>query len=248
MELNGKVALVTGGSRGIGAGIALKLAQDGYTVAVNYQSSASAAQNICDQIKEFGGTAKAYAGDVSDSASVESMFAAIEADFGGVDLLVNNAGVVKDGFLMMMSDDQWDSVLDTNLKGCFLASRLAVRHMMRQRSGNILNIVSVSGLIGTEGQANYSASKGGVIAMTRTLARELGRYGIRVNAIAPGFIETEMTDDLSENKHTKEIIKRIPLRRMGSVEEVANMASFITSDLNSYMTGQTIVMDGGLSV
>lgn len=242
-----KVALVTGASRGIGKSIAIQLAKDGYHVAVNFCSNKTHAEEVCSNIKAIGGDAMPFRADVALSDEVEAMFDAIENELGKVDLLVNNAGVLQDNYLLMMSENQWDKVVNTNLKGTFLVTQRAVKNMIRARKGCVVNMVSISGLVGTEGQTNYAASKGGVIAMTRSNARELGRYNIRVNAIAPGFINTEMIDDLSE-KQILEQKKRIPLRRIGEPQEVAHLVSFLASENNLYMTGQTLVMDGGLSV
>jgi 3-oxoacyl-[acyl-carrier protein] reductase len=243
----GKVALVTGASRGIGRAIAMQLAADGYAVAVNYCSSDEKAIAVCADICEKGGLAKPFKADVADAQQVEAMFEQINAQLGPVAVLVNNAGVLQDNYLMMMSENQWDKVIDTNLKGTFLVAQIAVKNMIRARAGHIVNMVSISGLVGTEGQANYAASKGGVIAMTRSMARELGRYNIQVNAIAPGFISTEMIGEMNE-KQLDEHKKRIPLKRIGEPEEVGHLVSFVVSDKNRYMTGQTLVLDGGLSV
>lgn len=242
-----KVALVTGASRGIGRAIAMQLAENGYAVAVNYCSSADRAREVCADIYERGGVAKPFKADVANSAEVEAMFDTITNELGAVQVLVNNAGVLDDSYLMMMSENQWDRVLDTNLKGTFLVAQIAIKNMIRARSGNIINMVSISGIVGTEGQANYAASKGGVIAMTRSMARELGRYKIQVNAIAPGFISTEMIGAMNQ-KQLSEHTRRIPLGRIGEPEEVAHLVGFIASEKNRYMTGQTLVIDGGLSV
>lgn len=242
-----KVALVTGASRGIGRAIAMQLAEDGYAVAVNYCSNVEKANAVCADIYERGGVAKPFKADVADAQQVEAMFEQISEQLGPVSVLVNNAGVLQDNYLMMMSESQWDKVIDTNLKGTFLVAQIAIKNMIRARAGHIINMVSISGLVGTEGQANYAASKGGVIAMTRSMARELGRYNIQVNAIAPGFISTEMIGEMNE-KQLDEHKKRIPLKRIGEPEEVGHLVSFIVSDKNRYMTGQTIVVDGGLSV
>jgi 3-oxoacyl-[acyl-carrier protein] reductase len=241
------VALVTGASRGIGAEIARALARDGYSVAVNYRSNPDLAEAVCAEICGHGGTAIAVPADVSSADDVDGLVRTVAERLGTIDVLVNNAGVLKDGFLAMMSEAQWDHVVDANLKGVFLVTRAAVKGMIAQRSGRIINVVSVSGLIGTPGQANYAASKGGVIAMTRSLALELARYNVQVNAVAPGFVETDMLAGMSE-KHLKELLKMVPMGRPGRVSEIAEMVRFMASPANSYMTGQTLVVDGGLSV
>lgn len=247
MDQDAAVALVTGGSGGIGRAIAIALGAAGHRVAVHYRSNPGRAGEVVDAIQEAGGAAVAVGGDVADADAVDRMIEQVESAFGPVGILVNGAGILRDTMLAMMSETQWDEVLDTNLKGTFLVSRGVVKGMMQARRGHILNVVSISGLIGTPGQVNYSASKGGVIAMTRTMARELGRYGIQVNALAPGFIETEMLAAMNK-KQLDGLLQRVPLGRIGRSEEVAAMARFLVSPANSYMTGQTVVMDGGLSV
>jgi 3-oxoacyl-[acyl-carrier protein] reductase len=242
-----RVALVTGASRGIGAQIALALAKDGYIVIVNHRSNPSLAQGVCDEIGSAGGEAHSIQADICSSSEVDTMMASIEKNFGGIDVLVNNAGVLRDGLLAMMSNDQWDAVIDTNLNGVFHVTRAALKVMISQRRGRVINIVSVSGLVGTPGQANYAASKGGVIAMTRALAKEVARYNIQVNAVAPGFVETEMLNGMNE-KNLKEMLKLVPMGRVGRAEEVGALVRFIASPDNSYMTGQVLVIDGGLSV
>lgn len=247
MNQTAAVTLVTGGSGGIGRAIAIALGEAGHRVAVHYRSNPDRAGEVVKAIEDAGTEALAVGGDLADATAVERMIERIESAFGPVEILVNGAGILRDGMMAMMSEAQWDDVLDTNLKGTFLVSRAVVKGMMQARCGHILNLVSISGLIGTPGQANYSASKGGMIAMTRTLARELGRYGIQVNALAPGFIETEMLEAMNR-KQLDELLKRVPLGRIGQPREVAEMARFMVSPANSYMTGQTVVMDGGLSV
>ena len=247
MTHSAKVALVTGGSGGIGRAIAIALGEAGYRVAVHYRSSPERAQEVVRSIGQAGGEALTIGGDVADTTAVEAMVEQVESAFGPVEILVNAAGGLHHGFLAMMSEAQWDNLLDVNLKGTFLVSRAVVKGMMRARRGHILNTVSISGLIGTPGQANYAASKGGVIAMTRTMARELGRYGIQVNALAPGFVDTDMLGAMNK-KQLDELLQRVPMGRIGQPREVAELARFMVSPANSYMTGQTVVMDGGLSV
>lgn len=247
MNFTPRVVLVTGASRGIGRAIAKQFALGGDKVAVNYCNSADKSEALCREIQSENGEARAYAANVANAGEVEAMIDAIENELGPIDVLINNAGILKDNYLAMMSEQAWDDVIDTNLKGTFLCSRSVAKKMMTRRQGKIVNMVSISGLIGTPGQANYAASKGGVIAMTRSMARELGRYGITVNAVAPGFIETEMLAGMNQ-KQLNAHLQTIPLGRVGTTDEVAKITSFIASPGNSYMTGQVIVIDGGLSV
>ena len=246
-DVGAAVTLITGGSGGIGRAIAVTLGATGYQVVVHYRNNPERAREVVDMIRSDGGAAIAVGGDITDPDTVDGIVKEVESRFGPVSVLINGAGVLRDSMLAMMSEKQWDEVLDTNLKGTFLVSRAVVKGMMKARHGHILNIVSISGLIGTPGQANYAASKGGVIAMTRTMARELGRYGIKVNALAPGFIDTGMLATM-RRKQLDAVLQRVPLGRIGRPEEVAEMARFLVSPANSYMTGQTVVMDGGLSV
>jgi len=244
-SLSGKVALITGASRGIGKEIAMELSKLGAEVFINYSSSDEKAEEVVNSIKNNGGKAHKLKFDVSEEDSVSSAFDKIIKINGSIDILVNNAGITRDGLLMRMKSEQWDEVLNTNLKGVFLCTKYASKFMMKKRSGNIVNISSVVGIIGNPGQANYSAAKAGVIGFTKTCAKEFASRGINVNAIAPGFIETEMTEKLN----TEEIVKAIPLKRLGSCSQIANLVSFlVSSNAGSYITGQTISIDGGMSI
>ena len=244
-SLSGKVALITGASRGIGKEIAMELSKLGAEVFINYSSSDEKAEEVVNSIKNNGGKAHKLKFDVSEEDSVSSAFDKIIKINGSIDILINNAGITRDGLLMRMKSEQWDEVLNTNLKGVFLCTKYASKFMMKKRSGNIVNISSVVGIIGNPGQANYSAAKAGVIGFTKTCAKEFASRGINVNAIAPGFIETEMTEKLN----TEEIVKAIPLKRLGSCSQIANLVSFlVSSDAGSYITGQTISIDGGMSI
>jgi 3-oxoacyl-[acyl-carrier protein] reductase len=244
-ELHGKVALVTGGSRGIGRAIAIRLAQAGAKIAFNYRGNHEAAQDVLGELKGGGAHAMAVAGDVAVSADVDRVVtAAIEA-FGRIDILVNNAGITRDTLLLRMTEEDWDAVLDTNLKSTFLVTKAVLRGMLRQRSGRIVNITSVSGLLGNAGQSNYAASKSGMIGFTRSVAREVASRGITVNAVAPGFIETDIWSDVSEEAR-KTILAMAPLGYIGKPEDVAEAVAFLASDAARYITGQTLNVDGGL--
>lgn len=245
--LEGKIAVVTGGSRGIGREIALTLAGYGATVVVNYNGSKEKAQEVVDAIKSQGKEAIAIKASVSDNKEVESMIKEVMDQFGRIDILVNNAGITKDNLMMKMTEEDFDAVIDTNLKGTFYCMKQVYRIMLKQRYGRIINMSSVTGVIGNAGQVNYAASKAGVIGMTKSLARELGSRGITVNAVAPGFIETEMTDVLSD-KVKEEIANQIPLKRMGAVKDVAETVAFLASDKASYITGQVLHVDGGMAM
>ncbi len=245
--LENKVAVVTGASRGIGKAIALTLARYGAVVVVNYCGSREKAEEVVDEIKKDGGTAVACQADVKDSEAVKLMFSDIVKQFGKLDILINNAGITKDNLMLKMSEEEFDAVIDTNVKGTFHCSKHASRIMLKQKSGRIINISSIFGVMGNIGQVNYCASKSGIIGMTRSMARELGSRGITVNAIAPGFIRTEMTDILSEEVKEK-ALERIALRRIGEALDVAETAAFLASDKASYITGQTILVDGGMSI
>ena len=244
-SLSGKVALITGASRGIGREIALGLSKLGAEVYINYSSSDEKAEEVVNSIKKTGGKAQKLKFDVSKEESVSSAFEDILKISGSIDILVNNAGITRDGLLMRMKSEQWDAVLNTNLKGVFLCTKYASKFMMKRRSGSIVNISSVVGIIGNPGQANYSAAKAGVIGFTKTCAKEFASRGINVNAIAPGFIETEMTAKLN----TEGILNAIPLKKLGSCSQIAELVSFlVSSDAGSYITGQTISIDGGMSI
>ena len=245
--LNGKVAVVTGASRGIGRAVALKLAGEGATVIVNYNGSKERAEEVKKEIEAAGGKAEIRQCNVSDFSACEEMFKEIISTFGSVDILVNNAGITRDGLLMKMSEADFDSVIETNLKGTFNTIRFASRQMLKQRSGRIINMSSVVGIAGNAGQANYASSKAGVIGLTKAVARELASRGITVNAIAPGFIETEMTEVLSDA--VKEAsVAQIPLGRFGKPEDIAKTAAFLASDDAGYITGQVIQVDGGMAI
>ncbi|SFD86931.1 3-oxoacyl-[acyl-carrier-protein] reductase [Bacillus sp. OV194] len=243
--LKGKTALVTGASRGIGRAIALELAKNGAKVAVNYAGSEAKAQEVVDEIRSMGQDAIAVQANVADSESVSAMVKTVIEEFGALDILVNNAGITRDNLIMRMKEDEWDAVLDTNLKGVFLCTKAVTRQMMKQRKGRIINISSIVGVSGNPGQANYVAAKAGVIGLTKSTAKELASRNITVNAVAPGFIDTDMTHVLEENVKG-EILKAIPLARFGSTEDISSLVTFLASDCSSYITGQTIHVDGGM--
>ncbi|MFL6559319.1 MAG: 3-oxoacyl-[acyl-carrier-protein] reductase [Bacillus sp. (in: firmicutes)] len=245
MNLEGKAALVTGASRGIGREIALELARQGANVAVNYSGSESKANEVVDEIKALGREAIAIKCDVSNSEEVAAMVKGTIDNFGKLDILVNNAGITKDNLLMRMKEEEWDDVININLKGVFLCTKAVTRQMMKQRVGRIINIASVVGVSGNPGQANYVAAKAGVIGLTKTAAKELASRNITVNAIAPGFITTDMTDKLSEEVKA-EMLKQIPLARLGEPKDIAKMTAFIASEDSAYMTGQTLHINGGM--
>ena len=244
-KLDGKVALVTGASRGIGRAIAIAFAKEGATVAVNYAGNNEKAESVVGEIKELGRDAIAIQGDVADADSVSAMIKTVTESFGKIDILVNNAGITRDNLLMRLKEDDWDSVINTNLKGVFLCTKAITRLMMKQRQGRIINISSVVGVSGNAGQANYAAAKSGVIGLTKTSAKELAARGITVNAIAPGFIETDMTNHLTEDVG-EQMLQQIPLKRFGSPDDVAHTAVFLASEEAGYITGQTIHVDGGM--
>jgi 3-oxoacyl-[acyl-carrier protein] reductase len=248
MELEGKVSLVTGASRGIGKAIALKLASLGSKVAVNYvaieASNKVDADNVVESIMRLGGEAIAVEADVRNSEAVKAMVEQVTGKWGTIDILVNNAGINRDTLLLRMSDDAWDDVINTNLRGAYLCTRFALRSMMKQEWGRVISISSVVGRVGNAGQSNYAASKGGIIAFTKSVAREMGSRNITVNAVAPGFIVTEMTDKLSSERK-EATLAMIPLQRLGQPEDVAELVGFLASDKAGYITGQVITVDGG---
>ena len=240
-----KVALVTGGSRGIGRAVSLELASRGYVVGVNYRSSREEAEDVVRLIREGGGTAGAYGGDVSNPEDVKALYASVEKDLGLISILVNNAGITRDSLLMRMKDDMWDQVLQTNLTSLFYCIRQGVRAMAKQKWGRIVNMSSVVGVMGNPGQANYSAAKAGVIGLTKSVAREYASRGITVNAVAPGFILTDMTRSLEESAR-EEYLKNIPLGSLGTPEDVAKAVAFLVSEDARYITGQVLHVDGGM--
>jgi 3-oxoacyl-[acyl-carrier protein] reductase len=243
--LDGKTALITGASRGIGRGIALKLAEHGAHVAFTFLSSPEKAQELENALKANGSKAKGYKSDAADFKAADELINGIIAEFGTLDIVVNNAGITRDGLLMRMSEENFDEVIRTNLKSVFNITKAVQRPMLKQRKGSIINITSVVGIKGNAGQANYAASKAGIIGFTKSVALELGSRNIRCNAVAPGFIETEMTAALNQDV-VKGWREAIPLRRGGTAEDVANLVLFLASDLSSYITGQVINVDGGM--
>jgi len=245
LKLSGKVALVTGASRGIGKSIAIDLAKNGADVIVNYAGSVDRANEVVEEIKKLGRNAISIQCDVSNSESVSEMIKTSLSTFGTIDILVNNAGITKDNLLMRMKESEWDDVINTNLKGVFLCTKAVTRPMMKQRKGRIINITSIVGVTGNPGQANYVAAKAGVIGFTKTSAKELAQRNITVNAIAPGFITTDMTEQLPEDiKNT--MLTQIPLGQFGKTEDISNAVVFLASDESSYITGQTLHIDGGM--
>lgn len=247
MSLKGKAAIVTGGSRGIGRAIALELARNGADVAFSYARNVEKAKEVEEEINKLGVKVLSIQSNVADFAQSKEMINNAIKHLGKVDILVNNAGITRDKILMMMSEEDWRSVMETNLNGVFNCTKAAVVPMMKQRSGSIINITSVSGLVGMAGQTNYSSSKAGIVGFTKALAKEVARRGVRVNAVAPGFIDTEMVQTL-EQKYMDEMLKLVPLGRIGKAEEVAHVVAFLASDEASYITGHVINVDGGMAM
>jgi len=247
MKKQNRTAIISGGTRGIGRAIVLELAREGINVAFNFVKNKQAAEVLEKETRGLGVKVKSSQVDIKDFDSVAEWVKQTKEDFGGLDILINNAGIINDKALMFMEKDDWKSVIDTNLGGVFNLTRAAITGFMKQNSGSIVNMASVSGIIGTDRQTNYSASKAGIIGFTKALAREVAKYNIRVNAVAPGFIETDMMQNLKQAQIT-EILKRIPSGRFGKSEEVAKVVKFLISDSARYITGQTIVIDGGLSI
>lgn len=245
MTLVGKVALVTGGSRGIGRAVALKLAENGADVAINYAGNTAAAEEVKAAIEKLGRKAMLVQGSVADTDGVQAIVNQVVKELGRLDILINNAGITRDGLLMRMKEADWDAVLETNLKGVFNCSKAVMRTMMKQKSGRIVNMASVVGEMGNPGQANYAAAKAGVIGFTKSLAKEVASRGITVNAVAPGFIATDMTKVLTDDQKA-EMARSIPLGRAGQPEDVANAVLFLVSDEAAYITGQVLNVDGGM--
>lgn len=243
--LNGKTALVTGASRGIGRAIALKLSNEGASIAAIYCGSEEKARELKAEIDKNGGKINIYKCDVSNFSECENIVKQVISDFGGVDILVNNAGITNDKLVLQMGENDFDSVIDTNLKGAFNMIKHCYRNFMKKKYGKIINISSVSGIIGNAGQANYSSAKAGIIGLTKTVAKELASRNVCCNAIAPGFIKTDMTESFQDNEN---VLSSIPLKRMGNADEVANLAAFLASDLSDYITGEVIRIDGGLAM
>lgn len=246
--LENKVAIVTGGSRGIGEGIVLKLAESGANIAFTYVSSDAKAKALEEKVQPLGVKAKAYKSNAADFSDCEKVVNEMLKDFGTVDILVNNAGISKDNLLLRLSPDQWDEVMATNLKSVFNMTKQVIRPMMKARKGSIINMSSIIGMKGNAGQSSYAASKAGIIGFTKSVAAELGSRNIRCNAIAPGFVETDMTHYLKEGDAGKAFLEKIPLGRFGSTDEIANVTLFLASDLSSYVTGQVISVCGGLNM
>ena len=246
-NLKGHVALVTGGSRGIGRGIALRLASEGVKVGVNYNTGAAQAQEVVEEITSGGGEAIAIQADISEQSQVTDMFRTLLERWERIDILVNNAGIRKDRLLMRMTTEEWDSAINVNLKGAYFCTKAALPQMARQRRGRIINMSSVVGVAGNPGQANYSASKAGLIGLTKTVAKEMARRNITANALAPGYIITSMVEELSEELRSQ-VLSRVPMGRLGTPEDIAGLVAFLCSDEAGYITGQVIRVDGGLAI
>mgnify|MGYP000922272344 FL=1 len=247
MDLKGKVALVTGGSRGIGREIAIGFSKLGADIAITYNSNSTKAQELTEELIKNGVKAVAVKGDVSVEEDVNSIVNLVEKELGGVDILVNNAGITKDNLLIRMSPNDWDEVMNVNLKGVFLCTKAVTRGMMKKKYGKIINISSVVGITGNPGQGNYSASKAGIIGFTKSMAKELASRGIRVNAIAPGFIQTEMTDILKDDIK-KSMLNSIPLNHFGTPKDISHVVNFLASEESDYITGEVIKVDGGMAI
>lgn len=245
--LRDQVAVVTGGSRGIGRAIALKLAEQGASVVVNYTSNSQAADEVVSTIEKMGSKALAVKADVSNAEDIKNLIKTTESELGKIQILINNAGITRDGLLIRMKEEEWDDVLNINLKGVFLATKMIGKTMLKQKQGSIVNVTSVVGLMGNAGQANYAASKAGVIGFTKSVAKEFASRNINVNAVAPGFIQSDMTDKLGDEV-IENYMNAIPLGRLGVADDVANLVSFLVSDASNYITGQTIQVDGGMYI
>jgi len=245
--LKGKVAIVTGGSRGIGKAIVREFVKEGAKIAFNFVKSEEKALDLKKEIEEKGGEAMTFRQDVKDYSAIKVMVEGVRSHYGRLDIIVNNAGILRDKALMLMEEQDWEDVIATNLSGAFNLIRAAIVTFMKQKSGNIINLTSVAGLKGMPRQVNYSASKAGIIGLTKSLAKEVGPYSVRVNAIAPGYIDTDMIQGIKE-EYRKELLKRIPLSRFGKAEEVAKVAAFLASDKARYITGQVLTIDGGLAM
>ena len=247
MTEQGRIALVTGGSRGIGRAIALRLAADGARVAVNYVTRADAADEVVHAIGKLGSSGLALQADITKSEDVKVMFQRLQEQWGPVEILVNNAGIINDSLVVRMTDEAWDSVVDIHMRGTFLCTRLGVRDMLRARWGRVINIGSVVGIGGNAGQSNYSAAKAGVIGFTRAVAKEVATRNITVNYVAPGYVTTDIVEDLTKEQKER-ILQRVPMGRFGTVEEIAGMVSYVASDAASYVTGQILAIDGGMAI